>query len=443
MRINRVGWLASSLGYPALHPQIAIDLEPYVTRRYSLGSVVALSQMTPDWLLESLRMTRGWTLSSNGAARPTVENEYTVSAPWYLQRMGDSRLLEFDEERSKALGYHAPATSLARGDNVHGYILDSGVDCDHRLLAGRAICFTSADRLSLTSSFDKFGHGTQVAGAMMAKHYGASAAMHVYSVKVVHDDGQAWLNTVLEGIEWVVDSAPSRGDRRRLIVLPLTMEDAPAMEPIIDAAEKEGFVIIATGGSAGQNSCQQSPAKYDKVITVSGFDMQNQFHSTASPWGDCVDLLAPATDIITPSPGGEDRDWLQLSRGTSVATGLVAGTVGNWLSSPIIYEWPPVMVKRWVVKSAQPDTVLDALTGGPVLFGNTPNRVVQLPRKWHIECIRRLASLNPSSILRQCAELTAASTIPGIDRSRAARAKTTYLPGRRRWKPEASPHPQA
>ncbi|THX74261.1 hypothetical protein D6D04_08037 [Aureobasidium pullulans] len=74
--------------------------------------------------------------------------------------------------------------TVGGGQGVNIYIIDSGVDVEHRLFQGRARnfhkCYVDTDGKCFK---DKVGHGTAVAGCAGARFYGTAQGANIINVK--------------------------------------------------------------------------------------------------------------------------------------------------------------------------------------------------------------------------------------------------------------------
>jgi len=77
------------------------------------------------------------------------------------------------------------------------------------------------------------------------------------------------------------------------------------------------FIIVFIAGNEGVNACSFSPASSPNAMTV-GASNQNDTVATYSNYGECVDLYAPGTHIL--SAGNSDATDTNTLSGTSVAS---------------------------------------------------------------------------------------------------------------------------
>ena len=74
-----------------------------------------------------------------------------------------------------------------QGQGVGVYVFDTGVNCAHEDFEGR--CSYAWDKDGKDAK-DREGHGTHCAGTIAGGYFGVAKKAHIYSVKVLGDDGQ-------------------------------------------------------------------------------------------------------------------------------------------------------------------------------------------------------------------------------------------------------------
>ena len=125
-----------------------------------------------------------------------------------------------------------------------------------------------------------------------------------------------------------------------------------------------GITTVVAAGNDNSDACNVSPARVPGVITV-GASTQTDERASFSNYGNCVDLFAPGTNIVS--------DWYSsptatsISSGTSESAPLVAG-----VAALVLEKFPsasPATVSQTVVSQATLD-VLGAIGAG------SPNRLL-------------------------------------------------------------------
>lgn len=194
---------------------------------------------------------------------------------------------------------HVPeAQVVTRGrSDVVVAVIDSGVDLDHRDLAGRlAAGWNFLDESAPPE--DDFGHGTQVAG-IIAAHGTADAGVagiapgcRVMPLKVIDATGLATAADVAEAILYAVE----RGCR--VINLSLgTYAPSDVLQAGVEYALARNCVVVAAAGNhASDTACY--PAAYPGVVAVAAVGGDSR-PCPFSNRGLFVDVTAPGTGIRT------------------------------------------------------------------------------------------------------------------------------------------------
>jgi subtilisin family serine protease len=207
---------------------------------------------------------------------------------------------------------------------------------------------------------DNNGHGTHTAGIAAAQDnregvVGVAPGARIWAVKVLDSQGEGSFGTVICGLDWVYKH------RKEIDVVNLSLSgegaesdcDDQSLHKAICKVVEAGVPVVVAAGNQGQNVAGDSdsrgrvPARYDEVITVSGFA-----DSDAEPGGDgpitCfrsdddtflrfsnfgkdVDIAAPGDCILSLWNNGNARE----ESGTSEAAPHVTGAVANYVA---IYE---------------------------------------------------------------------------------------------------------
>ena len=207
------------------------------------------------------------------------------------------------------------------GTNTIVAVLDSGINAAHPEFAGRVLPgydFVSND----TDPTDDFGHGTAVAGTIMAAGNngigvaGVAYGCLVLPVKVVDSSGFASYSTIAQGIKYAVDHGA------RVINLSVAGDSASAtLQSAINYAWSSNVVVVAAAGN-NANSVAQYPAACDHVVAVSATEPDDSLAGFSS-YGSYITVSAPGDNIWT-----TQRDLSNpyaAWRGTSFASPIVAG----------------------------------------------------------------------------------------------------------------------
>lgn len=100
----------------------------------------------------------------------------------------------------------------------------------------------------------------------------------------------------------------------------------------LHAAQAKGITVVAASGNDGCD-CIVYPANYPEALAVGALDINNQ-RASFSSWGQNLDIVAPGTQIISPTWAPDDPTSAYASgvAGTSFSTPMVGGIVTRILS---------------------------------------------------------------------------------------------------------------
>jgi subtilisin family serine protease len=222
------------------------------------------------------------------------------------------------------------------GKNVIAYVLDTGVNTKHDDLYGRAYYIPNGANGDFVgdghgSAEDCHGHGSHVSGTLAGGKHGVAKQAVVYAGRVVNCTGGGTASMAIAGMEWIM----LKGKKPSVVNMSLGYGN---LQSVRDAAEKlvsAGYFVAAAAGNgdfAGtpQDACYQSPAGAPSVMTV-GSTASNDYESSFSNYGRCVDMLAPGSSITSIWIGGSTAT--NVWSGTSMATPHVAGVAAQYLSA--------------------------------------------------------------------------------------------------------------
>jgi subtilisin family serine protease len=277
---------------------------------------------------------------------------------WGLDRV-DQRDLPLDTNYS----YSTTA------DNVHAYIIDTGMDLDHPQFGTRAS--SGFDAVNDDNppdggvANDKHGHGTHVAGTIGGSTYGLAKGASLVAVRVLNASGQGTTAQVVAGIEWVTDNAV----KPAVANMSLGGGADPALDEAVATSIASGVTYAIASGNSNTDACGFSPARVPTAITVNA-TTRTDARASFSNYGSCTDIFAPGENITS--------SWLNgganTISGTSMATPHVAGAAALYLSANP--EATPADVQTALTAAASHDRISSPGPGSKNLLlytGSGPN----------------------------------------------------------------------
>jgi hypothetical protein len=176
-------------------------------------------------------------------------------------------------------------------------------------------------------------HGTEVAGVAAATGNNAKGiagvdwATKIMPLQALDDDGYGDTLSVGRAIFYAADQGAD--------VISLSLGSAfpdPYVEEAVQAAIAKGIVVVAASGNDGCD-CIIYPANYPEVVAVGALNTLSQ-PAGFSSWGDNLDILAPGTQVTSPTWSAANPTGAYASNlaGTSFAAPMVGGLLTRMLS---------------------------------------------------------------------------------------------------------------
>jgi len=232
------------------------------------------------------------------------------------------------------------------GAGVNVAVLDTGVYKEHLDLAGRmtefCMDYTKYPRLIKNTCADGHGHGTHVAGTILADGgedglgiFGVAPEANLMVYKVLKDNGIGYSDDIAAAI------IRATNDGANIISMSLGGASPDSFtENAVDYAATAGVLVVAAAGNSGPTSDSMIyPAAYDNVVAVAAFDESNKTAYFSSQGLNDNDWFIEDREIEFTAPGVyvystyEDGCYATMS-GTSMATPHIAGIAArDWKGS--------------------------------------------------------------------------------------------------------------
>lgn len=244
-----------------------------------------------------------------------INNTLTQTNPsWGLDRLD-----QFSLPLSSSYQYQQDGTG------VNAYVMDTGIRASHVEFTKRVLPGFSAIADGKGTQ-DCMGHGSHVAGILGGTTYGVAKNIHITPVRVLDCKGGGSLSSLLAGFDWIM----KYGKLPAVINMSIGGNPSDVLDYAVSNAVKAGFVVVTSAGNNSDDSCLQSPARNYEVINVGSSDIHDA-KSYFSNYGQCVDLFAPGSGIIS-SWWNSDTETRELS-GTSMSAPFVAGVAALYLQN--------------------------------------------------------------------------------------------------------------
>jgi thermitase len=219
------------------------------------------------------------------------------------------------------------AHQFSTGAGVRIAVLDTGLDVDHPLFAGRIAAGgwnfveDTPDVADVGNGLDDngnnlidelTGHGTMVSGLSLL----VAPQARILPLKILNSDGVGTAFYMAQAI----DAAVASGAR---IISISAGANIPShvVQDAVNGALAADRIVIASVGNSDRESPPLYPAAYPGVLAIAGTD-QDDIKASFSDYGLHVSLSAPAVAMIGPMPANA----YALADGTSFAAPLASGS---------------------------------------------------------------------------------------------------------------------
>ncbi|MCR8843996.1 S8 family peptidase [Paenibacillus sp. SC116] len=210
------------------------------------------------------------------------------------------------------------------GSGIKVAVMDSGVDYNHPDLLGMKKGYNAIEPSEPIQ--DETGHGTLVAGVIVAKNnnigvVGIAPDVELYPVKVLDKFNEGNIDDIVKGIDWCITNDIDIINMSFAINL-----NKPQLKKAIDKAINEGIIVVAAANNSSKGPVGY-PASYPNVFSVTSVNEKFQI-SELAPIGK-IDYSAPGVSIISTSLNGS----YQYYSGNSVAAPHITGFIALTLQT--------------------------------------------------------------------------------------------------------------
>lgn len=236
------------------------------------------------------------------------------------------------------------------GSGVSVCIVDSGIemshpDLDHLTLAGWLDVIDGRD-----APYDDEGHGTAMAGIIVAQNglTGNAPGVDLLVAKAIDDQGSGSDEGIAEAVDWCADQGAdiislSLGGEGGIGFAGITTDD---LEQAVQDALEQGIFVVAAAGNDGEDDDGDvsSPGSVEDVICVGGVTRlgnvwrgSSEGDNNGNIWPPMLprsdpdkkpEVIAPGAEVPVLMAGGSgDGSWWGWASGTSAATAWVSGGI--------------------------------------------------------------------------------------------------------------------
>ncbi|XP_072030320.1 aqualysin-1-like [Amphiura filiformis] len=304
----------------------SVSLEGQILHKYEhIGHGIAVR--IPDHLVDVLRSLDGVEYVAEDGVVYTQQ-----VASWGLDRV-DQRYLPLDNI------FTPPRT----GSGTTIYVIDTGILHSHKDFGGRVT--NLYDFEPGNNGADCNGHGTHCAGTAAGSTFGVAKGADIKSVRFMGCTGSGLWTDMLDGLDLVVaDITPTM---QKVASMSVGGGKNPFVDQYVADAIAAGVVVSAAAGNSNANACNYSPSGVLTAITVGATD-DNDKRASYSNYGNCVDVFAPGTSIVS--------TWIDSDTSTYTLS-------GTSMACPHVSGAAALLLERGVAPSNVPDEMVATATG--------------------------------------------------------------------------------
>ena len=333
-----------------------IDDEMIVEAVDAIPPVVPTNQLEDD--LASIRMLISWLLGITIIIAAGIA--YVTIAGWMEESInsGPSQILLAEQATFSKLIQLDEIENLD-GAGVTLCVVDSGIDMSHEALKDVNLKGWRDFIASKSNPYDDHGHGTSMAGIIVAggEMQGIAPKVDLYVAKALAKNGSGSDEGVGDAIDWCVEQGSdvislSLGGAPGII--PSAFEGSSSSSAARSAIDSGVFVVAAAGNDGDQSNDNDvdSPGGEEDVICVGAVDKNGNLWAKSSKGdnnGNIWPVLLPRNDpdmkpelvapgervpiIMIDDPNTPEVEEYGFSSGTSASTAYVSGAIALLLDA--------------------------------------------------------------------------------------------------------------
>ncbi|MGG4444251.1 S8 family peptidase [Brevibacillus fortis] len=311
----------------------------------------------------------GFTLDVNSDQLDQLKSDPNVKIT-VLQKLKIAEYIEEDQANElefspaavvpwgiKAIYKNQSLSATTGGSDVRVAVLDTGVFTQHPdLVANAEQCndFTQASPVVTGACNDAHGHGTHVAGTVLANGgdgagiYGVAPDSKLWAYKVLDDSGSGYEDDIAYAIRYAADQSAQLGVKTIVSMSLGSSRKSALMDSAITYANQNGVLVVAAAGNSGPTvNSIGFPGALVNTVAVAALEnvQQNGTYrvadfSSRGKSGQAGDYVIQERDVEVSAPGRAIQStWnnggYNSISGTSMATPHISGLAAKiWASNP-------------------------------------------------------------------------------------------------------------
>lgn len=341
----------------------ADDEHVHVFRNSAFKGFAANVKTAAITKLEAMRVSDASPVSILEKSVKITSADVREQVPWGLQRISTEGEMVGGNPARLDFTYTFEAEP---GKGVDIYIVDTGVNTEHKVFGGRAKQGFAFDN----DPTDGDGHGTHCAGTAAGDFFGISSAANVIAVKVLGADGSGSSTDALRGMDWIIDNHLRRKAEPGFVGSVMSMswglgQVSPAVDQAIALATKEGIHVSVAAGNSAEDTCRSSPGSaagnQGPAVAVGSVNIGDRVSSFSNS-GQCTDVYAPGEQVLSSWVGGDNV--VNFLSGTSMACPHVTGIMAYLMARDPKLAQDPSTLKNLLRTSSLADLVAGRTFGG-------------------------------------------------------------------------------